>query len=162
MTTYWGYYVLAALIVSPTGISAAGSTSDVPLAKLAGSWKGTGVARFEGGQTERLTCRGYYSAKSGGKDVGLALRCASSAAKIDLRSNLHVSSGNVSGTWEERTFNAAGNLSGNASTNRLKLKIVGNGLSASLSMSFSTSSHSVVIDATGLAFKGVKIEMRRL
>lgn len=132
-----------------------------PLAGLAGSWRGSGSARFEGGKSERLTCQGHYTVKAGGSQLGLALRCASASAKIDLRSALHYSQGRVSGDWEERTFNATGGVSGRASDGNLNLAISGGGISGAMAVSFSGSSQSVSINTSGSSFRGVSISLKR-
>ncbi len=140
-----------------TPVSAGGAS---PFASLAGSWSGTGTVRFDGGQSERLKCRGSYTLKNSGAGMGLALRCASASAKIDLRSMLAYQGGRVSGNWEERTFNASGNLAGRASSSSMTLSI-GGGLTGSMSLSFSGSSQSVSIITTGTGLKGVTIRLRR-
>lgn len=132
-----------------------------PLAGLAGSWRGSGNARFEGGKSERLTCQGHYTVKAGGSQLGLALRCASASAKIDLRSALHYAQGRVSGDWEERTFNASGGISGRASQGNLNLAISGGGISGAMAVSFSGSSQSVSINTSGSSFRGVSISLKR-
>ncbi len=149
------------MLLSPESIIASSAQSANPLSKLAGSWSGSGTIRFEGGQSERLTCRGYYTIKAGGAGIGLALRCASSNAKIDLRSLLSYQGGRVSGSWEERTFNAAGGVSGRASSGYMSLAISGGGLSGSMSVSFSDSSQAVSINTSGTSLKGVSISLRR-
>lgn len=133
-----------------------------PLAKLAGSWSGSGTAKFEGGQSEKLECRGHFTIKSGESGMGLALRCASAGAKIDMRSLLAVDNGSVSGTWEERTFNASGNLAGKASSGSLSLVISGGGLAGSMSMTFSQSSQSVHFTTSGTALRSASIRLNRL
>ena len=143
------------------GIASAAQAAS-PLSKLAGSWTGSGTARFEGGQNERLTCRGHYTIRDGGAGIGLALRCASSSAKIELRSLLNYQSGRVSGSWEERTFNAAGTVSGRASSSSMTLAISGSGLAATMSVSFSGSSQAVSINTSGSTLKGVSIRLRRI
>jgi hypothetical protein len=140
----------------------AGAEGVGPLSRLAGSWGGSGTARFEGGQSERLNCRGHYTIKAGGSGVGLALRCASASAKIDMRSSLVVQNGRVTGSWEERTFNAMGSVSGKASPGSLSLANSGGGLSGSMSMTFTGSSQSVRITASGTSLKGVSINLRRI
>ena len=154
--------VAAAVFASPAiapSVSAAQGAS--PLSKLAGSWSGSGTARFEGGQSERLTCRGHYTIKDGGTGIGVALRCASSSAKIALRSLLNYQEGRVSGSWEERTFNASGTLSGRASSASMNLAIRGSGMSGSMSVSFGGSSQSVSINTSGTGLKGISISLRR-
>ena len=72
----------------------------------------------DGGNAEALKCRAYYTPKDAGASVGLAIRCASPSNKIELRATLTSAGGRVSGNWEERTFNAMGDVSGQA-TNTL-------------------------------------------
>lgn len=154
--------VAVAILSSPAGVIAGSAQGVNPLSKLAGSWSGSGTARFEGGQSERLTCRGHYTVKDGGAGIGLALRCASTSAKIDLRSLLNYQGGRVTGSWEERSFNASGGVSGRASSGNLSLAISGGGLSGSMSVSFSGSRQSVSINTTGSGLKGVSISLRRV
>lgn len=142
-------------IISSAVLAEAGN----PLAKLAGSWSGSGSVRFDSGHTERLTCRGHYT--DHGSGIGLALRCASASAKIDLRSTLHYHSGRVSGEWEERSFNASGTASGRASNGSMNLAISGSGMSGSMSVSFSGSSQSVSISTSGTSLRGVSISLLR-
>lgn len=149
------------MLVFPASITASSAQGANPLSKLAGSWSGSGTIRFEGGQSERLTCRGYYTIKDGGAGIGLALRCASSSAKIDLRSLLNYQGGRVSGSWEERTFNATGGVSGRASSGNMNLAISGGGLSGSMSVSFSGSSQAVSINTSGTSLNGVSINLHR-
>lgn len=153
--------IVVTMLASPASIEASSAQGVNPLSKLAGSWSGSGTAHFKGGQSERLTCRGHYTVKDGGAGIGIALRCASSSAKIDLRSLLNYQAGRVSGSWEERTFNAAGGVSGRASNGSMRLAIGGSGLSGSMSVSFSDSSQSVSINTSGTDLKVVSISMRR-
>ena len=144
---------------------AAGSTSgshanDNPFPSLVGSWSGQGEVRLEGGKTERMQCRAYYRGE-GSSGLGLAIRCANPSAKIDLRAKLNNANGAVTGDWEERTYNAGGSVSGKASASKVDLAINGGGLTASMNVSISGSSHSVNIATEGIALKGVKISMAR-
>lgn len=143
------------------GSPAADAAERNPLAGLAGSWSGSGSARFDGGRSERLTCRGHYTVKSGGANMGLALRCASASAKIDLRSQIHYAGGRVSGSWEERSFNASGDVAGRATPGSLSLAISGGGITGGMSVSYSGSSQFVSINTSGSSFKGVSIKLRR-
>lgn len=161
--SYWTVTVVTAVsvVLGIAGTLPALAKDAGPLGALAGSWSGSGSARFDGGRSERLTCRGHYTVRAGGEQLGLALRCASASAKIDLRSMLHYAQGKVSGDWEERTFNAAGGVSGRASAGHLSLAISGGGLSGSMAVSFSGASQTVSINTSGSAFKGVSISLRR-
>jgi hypothetical protein len=146
--------ILAALAAGAVTSAAAGS-----LAPLEGSWGGAGTATFEGGSREKLRCNGYY--RSNGPDLGMVIRCASpGGAKIELRGNLKESGGRVSGTWEERTYNATGNVSGSASAGSLRVSISG-AITGSMSVSFTQSSQSVSISTIGTALRTVNISFSR-
>jgi hypothetical protein len=136
------------------------AATDNPFPTLVGSWSGTGEARLDGGKTESMRCKGYYTSQ-GNDGLGVAIRCANASSKIDLRATLSYSGGNVSGNWEERTYNAAGSVSGKASANKLNLAITGGGLTASMAVSINGSSHSVAISTEGTGLKGVNISLSR-
>lgn len=138
----------------------ASAESASPLSTLVGNWNGRGTLRFEGGRSERISCRGYYTA-NGAAGLKLALRCASPSASIDLRSSLQYRGGRVTGTWEERSFNASGAIAGRATSGNMNLAVHGGGLSGSMSVSFSGSKQSVSIDTLGTGLKGVFVNLRR-
>ena len=157
-----GTSIAAAIALVALASSAPSSAQSAsPFPKLAGYWSGSGTARLDGGQTEKLTCRGSYTLKDGGAGLGLALRCASTAASFDLRSQLTYRAGRVSGTWEERSFNASGGVSGQASGSSMNMVIDGGGLAGSMSVSFGEAAQSVSINATGAGFQGVYIKLKR-
>jgi hypothetical protein len=137
------------------------SAAASPFADLGGSWSGSGQVRLEGGRTEGLSCKAYYLPKSGGSGLGLAVRCASASNKIEMRANL-VSTGNqVSGNWEERSYNASGSVAGVAAGNNLRLTISGGGLSGSMSVTTNGRSQAIAVRTDGSALKGVNISLRR-
>ena len=116
------------------------------LAGLAGNWSGGGQVRLSDGRSERLSCRAYYTPREGG--MGIALRCASQSYKIELRSALQVNGSRVSGTWEERSFNASGAISGSSSAGSLKLAFNGT-TSGSIAISYADNNQLVSISTTG-------------
>ena len=90
-------------------------------------------------------------------------RCAVPArpARIELRAHL-VSRGNrVSGTWEERSYNVAGNVSGIGAGNSLRLGINGGGLSGSMVVTTTGGSQSISVRTDGAALRGINIRLRR-
>ena len=135
--------------------------ADSPFSNLAGTWSGQGKVRLEGGKSETIKCRAYYTLKSGGSDLGMAIRCASPASKIEMRASLSYSGGNVSGNWEERTYNAAGAVSGSASSSRMSLTIQGGGLNGRMSVRLGDRSQSVTISTTGSTFRGLDLSLSR-
>jgi len=150
-----------ALVVGIMCSLAGPAAADNPFPSLAGSWRGPGTVKLTGGQTESIKCKAYYTNKSGGSVLGLAILCGSASVKIDMRANLEYSGGKVTGTWEERQFNAAGTVSGSASSNKITLAITGGGLTGSLSVSLASGSHSVSISTQGVGFTGVSIQFSR-
>ncbi|SRR6056297_2666529 len=128
--------------------------------KLNGVWRGGGRIKLENGRTERIACRAYYNAKEAGALLGLAIRCASAGNKIELRASLQDTNGRLSGTWEERTFNATGDVSGTARRGRVKLLING-AVSGSVNISFSGRRQSVDISTGTEGLRGIAISLRR-
>ena len=147
-----------ALAVLALAASVTPSAADA-LAGLSGNWSGGGQFRLENGRSELLRCNANYSPRR--EAVGLALRCASQSNRIELRANL-VSRGNrVSGTWEERSYSASGNVSGVASGNSLRLAIEGGGLSGYMVVTTNGGSQSISVRTDGAALRGINISLRR-
>lgn len=154
--------LLPALALVGLGLSAGtpAIAADNPFHSLAGTWNGSGTANFDGGTKESLRCKGYYTNGSGGANLGLSIRCANASAKVELRANLNYSDGNVSGDWEERTYNQSGTVSGKATASKLNLAING-GIQGSMSVSINGGSHSVSVTTSGPVLKGINISMSR-
>ena len=149
----------AAALVSVLAIAPA-TAAENPFPSLLGSWSGTGEATLDSGKTESMRCKGYYTGQ-GADGLTIAIRCANASSKIDLRATLAYANGNVSGNWEERTYNAAGTVAGKASANKVNLAITGGGLTASMAVSISGSSHSVAISTQGTGLKSVNIQLSK-
>lgn len=112
------------------------------LTRLSGTWTGNGQVTFEKGQTEQLVCRAYYATKSERTSMGLAIRCASASYKFEMRATLNFEGTQVSGSWEERTFNAAGTVEGSVGESNLQLAIAGV-LSGAMSVKVDAAGHRV-------------------
>jgi hypothetical protein len=137
----------------------AATASESPFHSLAGTWNGSGTASFDGGKTESLRCKGYYT-NATGTNLGLSIRCANASAKVELRANLNYADGNVSGDWEERTYNQSGTVTGKATASKLNLAING-GIQGSMTVSVGGGSHSVNVSTSGPVLKGISISMSR-
>jgi hypothetical protein len=125
---------------------------------LLGSWRGNGQIVLSQGRTERLKCNAYYT--GGGAQLRMAILCQSETSNVQIRSVLSDSGGRLSGTWEERTYNASGSASGQASNGRISLSISG-GVTGSMLVSYSSSRQSVSITTQGVALKSVSIDLTR-
>lgn len=126
--------------------------------KLRGTWSGNGAATFEGGRTENLRCNAFYT--GAGDVLRLALRCATSGTKIEMRGQLKATGSSVSGTWEERTFNAEGSASGSVGERSVDLRISG-AVSGSLSFQFSDRRQTVNLSTSGTALRSLAINLGR-
>jgi hypothetical protein len=153
------FAIVLGIALSPLASSVA--RADSLFSVLNGSWAGAGQIKLEGGSTESLKCRAYYTAKDEGSGLGLAIRCASASNKIELRATLAYQSGKISGNWEERQFNAAGSVTGQASNSRVSLSITGGGFSGSMTVTVNGGTQSVSILTNGIGLKAVNINLSR-
>ena len=106
-----------ALAIAATVAAASAHAKPQAFIGLSGSWTGNGQIVLENGDKEALKCKAYYTDK--GEDLGIALRCASTSYKIDLRAQLAAAGTAITGNWEERQFNASGNATGEANGNKI-------------------------------------------
>jgi hypothetical protein len=151
--------VLAATAVAVLWIGVP-AVAGSPFSSLVGTWSGKGTARLEGGKSERLSCKGYYSG-SGGSELKLNIICANPSTKVELRSVLKYANGRVTGTWEERNYNQSGTISGSGDDTKLRLAIGGGALKGSLSVSITGETQSGSLSTQGSTLKGVSINFAR-
>ena len=128
--------------------------------KLSGTWRGQGRITLAGGNSQKISCRAYYNVKNRGEGLGFAIRCASPGNKIELRARIKDTNGRLSGTWEERTFNATGEVTGSVSPTVVNLKING-AVSGSVRISYSNSRQKVSISTATESLRGIAISLRR-
>jgi hypothetical protein len=150
--------VLAAALAL-AAVAAPSLANDTPFASLDGAWSGSGSVRLDNGKTERLKCKGYYNAK-GGATLGMAINCGNASFKINMRANLRSAGGAITGTWEEREFNQAGDVSGNTTSSGFSLKFSG-ALSGSMSVETTGTNQTVSISTGGPGFTGVKLQFAK-
>lgn len=143
----------AALAIVPN-LAAAASLLD----GITGSWSGRGTVTFEGGNSENLSCRSYYT--SSGSLLSIAIRCASTSYKTEIRSKLLIANGSLAGDWEERNFNAVGSASGAISGNTIVLRISG-AIEGRLVIDQTGSRQSVTIVTNGGGLSSVKIGLSK-
>ena len=142
-------------------LSAPSTAADTVFSTFNGNWSGNGQIRLDSGASERIKCNAYYTPKEAGAGLGLAIRCASASYKIELRSQLKSHGGKISGSWEERTFNAAGDVTGLATGTRISLSVAGGGMTGTMSVSASGETQSVTITTQGTGLKSVNINLSR-
>ena len=155
-------FLATALLAACVGLTTmAQANAQSPFMALSGNWSGQGKVRFTGGSSEAVTCKAYYSPKEAGTSLGVAILCASPSSKIELRAQLKYEGGKVTGKWEERTYNAAGAVEGQASSNKISVSIVGGGLTGTMAVDVNGASQSVQIRTEGIGMTGVDISLSR-
>ena len=92
--------------------------------------------------------------------MGLSLRCASASNRIELRARLSFRGDRVSGTWEERSYNASGDVSGVASGSSLRLGFRGS-ITGYMVVTTRGVSQSISVRTDGSGLRGVNVSLRR-
>lgn len=151
----------ASAVLLPALLQAGAAHAQSPFSGLHGVWSGNGQIRLENGATENIKCNAYYTSRDDGAGLGIALRCASQSYKIELRSKILSQSGRISGSWEERTFNASGTVSGQATGGRISMSVAGGGFTGSMAVNTSGASQSVAINTQGIGLRSVNINLSK-
>lgn len=152
-------HLLCALATSLASAGAAApALADPTFEPLLGSWGGSGTYKLQDGTTEKLKCDAYYT--GGGSQLGIAVRCQGQTNKIEMRSKLSANGGALSGSWEERTYNAAGNVTGKLTEQNLTLAIAG-GVAGSMKITYDRSKQDVAIATEGIPLKSVTVSLSR-
>jgi hypothetical protein len=152
--------VLLPLALSGAHLRAAPLTHEL-FVSMSGYWAGPGRIQYDGGIAEALSCKAYYSTRDNTDRLSIVLRCASPSNKIELRALLVAQGEDLSGSWEERTFNASGTVTGRVTENQVSLSIAGGGFSAEMLVTHETSSQSVAITTKGVGFNEVSVSLSR-
>jgi hypothetical protein len=126
---------------------------------MSGYWTGPGRIEFSEAASEALRCRAYYTTNS--DRLSIAIHCASPSQKIELRGQVTAQGPNLTGTWEERSFNASGTVTGEATDQQISLSIEGGGFSATMLVIQDTGHQTVSITTEGIGFKKVSVSLTR-
>lgn len=144
-------FAVALLWLAP--VARAGSLFD----SLMGSWSGQGTIRYDDGQSEGIRCTAYYT--GGGDKLRLAIRCRSATTEVEIRGQLTAEGERLTGTWEERTFNASGDASGRVSGEKLNLSVTGGGFKGAMSVSYASTRQVVTISTEGIRMRSVNVTL---
>ena len=131
-----------------------------PVAGLTGYWKGTGSISLGNGKTERVKCSVTYKT-TGGTQIRQSMRCASADYSINSVAELNIRGGQVSGTWEERTYSAKGDVTGRFAGESFSLKIQGANFTAAMNVTVASCKQSVSIMPQGLEVTRVSISLAK-
>lgn len=125
---------------------------------LLGSWGGSGTYKLQDGTSEKLRCDAYYTGS--GAQLGIAVRCSGQTNKIEMRCKLSASGTALSGSWEERTYNAEGAVTGTLSDTKLNFSISG-GVSGSMTIVYDRNKQNIAIATEGIPLKSVTVSLTR-
>ncbi|MFA5949271.1 MAG: hypothetical protein WC807_03200 [Hyphomicrobium sp.] len=148
-------------LVMMTQTLAADTSADL-FTRYGGSWTGSGVARLAGGNVESLKCKAYYTPRNNGQTLGLVIRCASPSTPLELRAALSTAQEKISGSWEERTFNATGDVRGSVGENVMDLSISGSGFTGAMQVMFVGDTQRVAITTAGIGLEAVTLSLSRM
>ena len=139
---------------------AAGPAQADPIRDLAGYWSGNGSIALSNGKTERVKCSVLYKA-DGGTQIRQTMRCASADYAINSLAELRIKGSQVSGTWEEKTYSAKGDVTGRFGGDSFALSIQGAAFSAAMNVTLSNCKQSLSITPQGLEVTRVSISLAK-
>jgi hypothetical protein len=156
-----GWSIPCALMGALLALSALapGVRADSLFDNLMGSWAGSGQIRYDDGQSEGIRCNAYY--KGGGEKLNLAIRCRSATTEVEIRGQLTADAGKLSGTWEERTFNASGEANGRVAGDKLSLSVTGGGFKGAMSVAYGGTKQTVMISTEGIRMRSVNVTLAK-
>ena len=131
-----------------------------PIGDLAGFWSGNGAVTLTSGNTERVKCQVFYKS-DGNSQLKQTLRCASADYTINSTADLQVKGGQVTGSWEEKTYAAKGDVTGRYSGENFALMIKGASFTATMNVTLSACKQSINITPKGLDITKVTIALAK-
>jgi hypothetical protein len=151
---------LAGPILSTMVALCAGSAQAATLLdRLMGSWSGSGQIRYDDGQSEGIRCSAYYT--GGGDRLRLAIRCRSDSTEVEIRGLLTRQGETLSGTWEERTFNASGEATGRIAGDKMSISVRGGGFSGTMTVAYAGARQVVTISTQGIRMRSVNVTLAK-
>jgi hypothetical protein len=147
----------AALALPEAGMA----KSEGPFASLSGNWHGSGRVTATNGTSERISCRATYTVSPDGINLSQSLVCASDSYRFDIRASVFSDGQSLTGTWQETTRNASGNLTGQIDGGSIETTVSGPGFTAGLSLKTSSHKQVVSIRPQGMEIAKVDITLTR-
>lgn len=133
-----------------------------PFAGIDGRWSGNGVITISSGTKENLKCRVQYHVQKDGHIVSQTLRCASDSYKFESNAYVDHSNGQITGRWDELTYQVTGAISGKFASGKIEATVVGTGFTAGFDVLLRGDRQTVNIRPTNAEVTDVKIDLRRI
>jgi hypothetical protein len=124
--------VIAASLAAPG--NAATPAGDL-FEQLSGDWKGGGTVTPAKGDPMKVACKATY--KVTGSNLTQNLRCAGTDYRIDAILKLADKNGKIRGSWNEKTYDANGGVTGAVKDDLIHARISGDKFSGRLSINVS-------------------------
>jgi hypothetical protein len=147
----WGFVIVSVGVPS--------SHAATVLDNLLGSWAGSGQIRYDDSSSEGIRCNAYYTGSA--ERLHLAIRCKSDSTEVEIRGVLTRKGDALSGTWEERTFNASGEATGHIAGDKMSLSISGGGFSGSMGVAYAGTKQTVTISTQGIKMRSVNVTLSK-
>lgn len=144
-----------------TVLAAGTAAAAGPIEELTGYWTGSGSVVLANGSTERVKCAVVYKVSEASTRIRQSLRCASADYRLDGVAELRMQGAQVSGRWEERTYSAAGDVSGRYTGSSFVLTIQGGSFSASMKVGLGSCKQSINIAPKGLEVRRVSMSLAK-
>jgi len=152
----------AALLLGVCGaIATVGAASAGPIEDLAGYWTGAGTVLLTNGNTEKVKCAVIYKVGGGSTQIKQTLRCAAADYTINSAAELRVNGAQVSGSWEEKTYSATGEVAGRYTGSSFVLSIKGQNFTAGMNVGLSSCKQSINITPQGLEVKRISMNLAK-
>lgn len=151
----------AALVMTALTAGTQAASAESAVDNLAGKWTGQGALETSSGTRETVKCVVVYELKSGNTMIHQNLRCASASYKIDAKTEMKVSAGQLSGTWAETSFGTSGTVAGQVRAGGFTIVVDGGLFSARMSVASGKGSQTLNILPVGLAVTKISIGLKR-
>ncbi len=134
-----------------------------PFSSFSGAWTGGGTITVKNGGKERLRCKAHYEVSGGGEALAQNLTCASDSYVFNVVSNVKASgSGAISGTWQETSRGANGQIVGRIDPKQISATVEGLGFTAGIAIAARAGKQSVNIRPTGTDITDVSVTLSKV
>jgi hypothetical protein len=154
---------LSAASVAPTPAAFAAGL----FTQMGGSWRGDGSVIYTNGQTEGMRCTAKYEVTDDGNKMKQDLTCAfaSGGSPLKIKSDItyRAAAGIINGYWSEGSYGLSGTLTGSASSNKIKARVLTTSQNLTVQVEVTTSGgqQTVTLRPTSLDVKEVRVQLRK-
>ncbi len=153
-----GLGVAMALALAAAPVQAA----EGPFSAFSGAWTGAGTVTVKNGSKERLRCKAHYEVSGNGDSLAQNLTCASDSYVFNVVSNVKAAGDAISGTWQETSRGANGQIVGHVDPKQISATVEGLGFTAGIAIAARAGKQSVNIRPTGTDITDVSVTLSKV